>query len=211
MGVDVPKIKIKEKGEMAMKTKNRRGLAEGSSQDVMGPLQDIIRQVREGELVKEHLQAFSEHRNPFPKKEKGTVLIPFKYDKTKDGWTLIEDVPFDGKQFIPDIVEFLKPRGFRRSAEIFVSGKVMRQRAKKLNANLGQRHAEYLLDYQELIPKEWQGEYNLAFPGTIWRGSRGDRYVPRLYWYDDRWCMDPDFGWLRYSWCSGDRLVRPRG
>ena len=123
-----------------MKKNYRRGSAEPSL-DVLGPLQDIIRQVREGKLTKEHLQAFSERRNPFQKKAELSQAIPFKYDKTNDGWTLLEDVPFDGKQFTPDIVEFLKPGGLLKSGESSVNGEVMKQRAKELNANLGQRHA----------------------------------------------------------------------
>ncbi|MEK9170181.1 MAG: hypothetical protein AAB674_00860, partial [Patescibacteria group bacterium] len=60
-------------------------------------------------LTLDQLQACAvEHRNPFLKKVEAAALIPFKYDKTKDGWTLIEPGPeFDGKQFVPDLVEFL--------------------------------------------------------------------------------------------------------
>src|SRR3989338_3861144 len=124
-----------------MKKNNRRGSAEGSSQDVLGPLQDLIRQLRSGVRTKQQLVDFSEGRNPFLKKMEAAQAIPFKHDKAKDNWTLLEDVPFDGKQFIPEIVEFLK------SGEFSVNGEVMKQRAKELNANLGQRHAEYLLDH----------------------------------------------------------------
>ena len=92
---------------------------------------------------------------------KRAVTASFKHDKTKGGWTLLEDTPFDGRQFVPDIVEFLK------QGEFWVNGEVMRQRAKELNAHLGQRYAEYLLDHQELIIKEWRGKYFLAFPGTV--------------------------------------------
>src|SRR3990167_6729355 len=77
----------------------------------------------------------------------------FKNDKTKDGWKLLEDVPFNGDKFEPEIMEFLK------SGESYVNGEVMKQRAKELNAHLGQGHAEYLLEHQELIPKECRGKY----------------------------------------------------
>lgn len=139
-----------------------------------------------------------------PSEKEGTAaIVPFKYDKTKDGWTLLEDIPFDGKQFIPDIVEFLKPN------ESYVNSDVMRTRAKELNANLGQRHAEYLLKHQELIPAEWRGKYYFVFPGTVWRDSDGDWCVACLYWDGGRWCLY--FYWLGDGWSSRDRLVRPRG
>ncbi len=133
---------------------------------------------------------------------KQVVSVPFKHDKAKDGWTLLEDTPFDGKQFVPDLVEFLKP------GESYVSGEVMKQRAKELNAHLGQRHAEYLLDHQELILKEWRGNYFLVFPGTVWQDSDGDRSVPFLNWDGGRWYLD--FYWLRYDWYDDFRLVRSR-
>ena len=75
-------------------------------------------------------------------KKAESAVLPFKHDKTKDGWELIEPGPkFDGKQFVPEIVEFLKPGGLLKSGESSVNGEVMKQRAKELNANLGQRHA----------------------------------------------------------------------
>jgi len=126
-----------------------------------------------------------------------------KHNKTKEeGWTLLEDVPFNGQQFIPDIVEFLK------SGESSVKGEVMAQRAKELNANLGQHHAEYLLEHQELISTEWRGRYYLTFPGTVWRGSGGDRFVPCLHWGGDGWCLD--WRWLGLGWSGGARLVSLR-
>ena len=128
----------------------------------------------------------------------------FKYDKAKSGWLekgwkLLEDVPFYGQPFDFDLVEFLKP------GESYVNGEEMKQRAIKLNAHLGQGHAEYLEANQDRIPKEFRDKYYLVFPGTVWRGSGGDRYVPCLRWDGDRWCLH--FGWLRVGWDSNDRLV----
>ncbi|MBI4991662.1 MAG: hypothetical protein HZB99_00390 [Candidatus Harrisonbacteria bacterium] len=117
----------------------------------------------------------------------------YDYDKTKSGWTLLEDTSFDGKQFVPDIVEFLKPN------ESYVRGDVMKQRAKELNAHLSQRHAEYLLEHQDLIPKEWQGKYYLIFPGTVWQDWYGGQRVAYLYWDGDQWNLS--FFWLEIeSW-----------
>lgn len=158
--------------------------------------------MKRGVLTSRHIQALIEHRNPFPKKAEVATLVPLMYDKTKDGWTLLEDVLFDGKLFVPDIVEFLKPN------ESSVNGEVMKLRAKELNAHLGQRHAEYLLEHQDLIPKEWRGKYYLTFPGTVWRGSSGGRVVPCLGWNGGRWCLS--FCWLGDGWLSSDRLVSRR-
>lgn len=45
--------------------KNRRGSAEVSSPDVLGMVQEAIRQTRKGNLTPDHWRAFVEHRNPF--------------------------------------------------------------------------------------------------------------------------------------------------
>jgi len=130
------------------------------------------------------------------------VNVPLKYDRTKYGWTLMEDVSFDGKPLLPEIVEYIRP------GEVYLDGDVMRQRAKELGANLGQRHLEYLEDHQELIPKEWR-KYYLVATGTVWRVGFGDkyRYFTCLRWdgYDNRWWLD--FGWLGHEWGGLGRIV----
>ena len=165
--------------------------------DVIGPLEDFYKKLLsvEGEQWLTAFKRFLRKENPWEKSL-------FKYDKTQDGWTFLEDVPFDGKQFIPEIVEFLK------SNEFSVNGEVMKQRAKELNAHLGQKHAKYLLEHQELISKDWQGKYYLVFPGTVWRDRGGSRVVPYLYWRGGEWRLY--FGWLRRVWDGDARLVRHR-
>lgn len=167
-----------------------------------GQVKEIKGQMKRGALTSRHIQALIEHRNPFPKKAEALVPVPLKYDKTKDGWTRLEHVEFYGQPFTPEIVEFLK------QGESSVNGDVMKQRAKELNAHLGQCDAEYLLENQHLIPVECRGKY-LIFPGTVWQDSRGDRRVPYLSWFGDRWCLC--FRWLRGDWFSDGRLVRHRG
>ena len=108
-------------------------------------------------------------------------LSTFKHDKAKDGWILLEDIPFDGNEFIPEFLEFLKPGEFE------VNGDEVRRRAKKLNANRGQHDAEWLLEHQGRIPRELRGKY-LIFPGTVW--LCGDsHFIPYLRWYGDHWCL----------------------
>ena len=128
---------------------------------------------------------------------------PFVFDKRKDGWELIEDVifsPFDVPKM--ELVSFLE------QGENRINGKEMVRRARtELNANLGQRHAEYLLEHQSEIPKEFQKFY-LVFMGTIWRGPSGDRVVTYLLWDGERWCLH--FDWLGHGWGSDGRLLRLR-
>ena len=130
------------------------------------------------------------------------AVVAFQRDLRKEGYEPLEDVPFDGQPFTPDIIGFLK------SGESYVNGDVMRTRAREANANLGHLHAEYLLNHQDLIPTEWRGKYYLVFPGTVWRSRGGRRRVPCLGWHGDRWCLR--FAWLGHGWYSVDRLVSLR-
>ena len=125
----------------------------------------------------------------------------FKHDKTKEGWKLKQDVPFNGP-FLPDIVEFLK------DGESKVMGHEMRGRALELDANLGQLDLEYLEDHQELIQTEWRGKYYLVAPGTVWQDLVGDLYVPCLRWSADQLVLR--FDWLGDGYFGSARLLRPR-
>lgn len=124
-------------------------------------------------------------------------------DKRKDGWELIEDVdftPFDISKM--ELVPFLK------AGENSINGEEMVRRARtELRANLGQRHAEHLLEHQDKIPEEFRKFY-ITFTGTVWRRPDGLRRVACLYWYGGRWSLD--FRWLGNDWHSFDRLPRLR-
>ena len=39
----------------------------------------------------------------------------------------------------------------------------------------------------------------------LWRNPNGNRYVPYLYWNDDRWYLN--FNWLDNDWNDNDRLA----
>ena len=127
----------------------------------------------------------------------------FKYDKQEDGWELLEDIrfsPIDPAEL--ELVSFLKP------GESFINGDEMVRRARtELRANLGQRHAEYLMEHQKEIPVEFR-EYYLVFTGTVWCRSGGNRRVACLRWGGPRWVLH--FHWLENDWGSYGRLVRPR-
>lgn len=112
----------------------------------------------------------------------------FQYDKTKDNFKLIEDVGFIPPLTSPRNIESIP---FLNDEESYITGDEMDERAKELEANLGQQHAEYLLEHQSDIPEKFRNYY-LVFPGTKWRNPGGRRGVP---------CLD---------WDDGTRLVRPR-
>ncbi|MFA4999139.1 MAG: hypothetical protein WC519_00100 [Parcubacteria group bacterium] len=108
-------------------------------------------------------------------------LVPtgFDTDKTKDGWKLVENEPFDipakiGKLRL-DLVQILYKK------ELSIPGETLKIRAKYLKVHHGQRFAELLLRNQSQIPDEW-GKYSLIFPGTVWfNSSRGFEVIPVLY------------------------------
>jgi hypothetical protein len=128
----------------------------------------------------------------------------FVHDMTKEGWTLLEDVgdPWPISNPPPDFVPFL-----RDSDGGYISGEEMATRAVSLNVNFGQRRAEYYLKHQDEIPECFQ-VCVLVFPGTVWRDRDGNRYVPYLYWFGERW--HSSFYRLVYGFRSLCRLVRPR-
>lgn len=154
---------------------------------------DLFRRVREGTLdpesVSRGLQALIEGR-----------VSPFRFDKLKDGWTLLEDY----SSTIAEVSE-LELVSFLKEGESSVTGEEMRARAVTLRGNFSQRQAEYLLDYQDEIPVEWRSYY-LVFPATLWRAADGGLGVPCLDWSGGRWCLS--FSWLVRDWGSGARLLR---
>ncbi len=130
---------------------------------------------------------------------KAVIKSNFQFDKTKDGWTLLEDVE-------PRIssVSNLKLLSFLKRGESYVDGEVMKKRAEEEKANFGQKDAEWLLAHQSEIPKEFR-KYYLVFPGTVWQDPDGRRCVAYLSWYGGRWCLF--FSWLGYGWGSIYRLL----
>ncbi|TAL49005.1 hypothetical protein EPN83_01905 [Patescibacteria group bacterium] len=128
------------------------------------------------------------------------LVVPtdLRFDKRKDGWELVEDVPLVGEPTL-GLVEFL------REGESWVKGDVMLERAKDIGNRAGQRHAEHLLSQQETIPEEYR-RYFLAFPGTVWRDPDGGLSVTCLDWGGGRW--DLYWGWFDSDWIVSGRLVR---
>ncbi|HEY4493382.1 MAG TPA: hypothetical protein VJB98_02080 [Candidatus Paceibacterota bacterium] len=114
-----------------------------------------------------------------------TVQLPpltnFVYDKTLDGWELIEDVPLVGNERLEiiDVTEI---------GENFLVGDEFLGRAKKIGRCAGQRHAEQLSthigvpeNWELRIPASWGGFHLLFFPGTVWKEKDGSLYIPSIH------------------------------
>ena len=170
--------------------------------DLDGQLNEIKRQLRQNSgypfdpmALKRHLQKAVEG------KFVSGVTPAFVHDKTKDGWTLIENtVRRITSVRDTELVSFLK------NGEVFINGEEMLRRARvEFDANCGQEDAEYLLKHEAKIPEEFSLYYPV-FPGTVWQDS-GHSLVPYLLWDGERWILS--FGWLWGVWSSRARLVRP--
>ena len=128
-------------------------------------------------------------------------LSEFRFDKRKDDWELVSNVPLEGEPTL-SLAEFLEEEDGG-----YVKGDVMLQRSKEMgeDGNAGQLHAERLLEQQDTIPEDWR-QHILVFAKTVWRNPDGDLYVPYLFWDDDKWYLL--FYWLDNDFHSDSRLVR---
>ncbi len=142
------------------------------------------------------------HQAFTPGEVEDSISPSFSYDKRKDGWELVEDVGLE-PTIAPNKLQLVS---FLKEGESSIGFKELIRRAREeLHANLGQSHAEYLLEHQKEIPKDFRKHY-LVFSGTIWCGRDGVRYVPYLYWYGRHWNLL--FRWLYYDFDGYSRLLR---
>lgn len=171
--------------------------------EIDGQMLEIKRQLRQLSGYPFDMVALKRHLQNAVEGKFDGVAPAFVHDKTKDGWTLIENTPrritsVRGLELVP----------FLEKDESYVNGEEMVRRARvELDANYGQEDTEYVLARQDEIPEEFRS-YCLVFPGTVWRDAYGYRRVPYLIWYGKRWLLN--FDWLRRVWYSSDRLVRLR-
>lgn len=159
---------------------------------------ELVRRVDEGTLemipVMDGVQALIEGR--FGAAASGN----FRYDKQKDGWTLLENAPRRISGSVAGIP-------FHKDGEDRVNGEEMVRRARvELDANCGQEDAEWLKKNQDKIPAELR-KFILVFTATVWRSPDGCRCVPCLDWRGDGW-------YLFFRWLGGDfarfyRLAAP--
>lgn len=99
--------------------------------------------------------------------------IPFVFDKRWEGWVLVEDVGFT-PPLTPDSVLGLAPILDPQWSHIHGDSLIERSRALQ-NANLGQRHAEFLLKHPGKLDALGRGLHLLVFPGTIWSSAQNRR------------------------------------
>ncbi len=125
----------------------------------------------------------------------------FKHDMRKLGWEHI----FTKCRRIQNITD-LQLSSFLEPHEDSTSGNEMLDRATQNGRDFSQEDAEWLLEHQKEIPKEWRSFY-IVFPGTIWQDSNGRCYVPCLHWQEDgQWHLY--FRWLGNSrWNNNRRLL----
>jgi len=131
----------------------------------------------------------------------------FQKNMNKQDLELMEDVGRPRVFFSPCQLELVS---FLKEGEWIIKGKELVKRAKTLNACLGEGQARHLCEHQKEIPKKWR-QYDLIFPGTIWRDRYGNCFMICLFWagrYGRRWIpflnsLDSDFG-------PFGRLLRPR-
>ncbi len=88
--------------------------------------------------------------------------------------------------------------GFLHGDENGVRGTVVVDRAKEMNANLGQDDGQHLLDHQDEIPVALRGK--VAFFFTDWRHADDSERVAYVYWRrgDRRWVQYWDL--LAHVW-----------
>jgi len=94
--------------------------------------------------------------------------------------------------------------GFLKGNETSVLGHTMAERAKEMNANLGQDDGQYLLYHQGYIPVSLRGKVIFVF--TDWRHPSLSGRVVCVCWVDGRWARY--WGWLAFGWRGVVRMLR---
>ena len=94
--------------------------------------------------------------------------------------------------------------GFLRGDEKSVIGDMMVERAKEMNANLGEDDGKFLLNNQQDIPVALRGKVVFVF--TEWRRPDDSQGVAYVDWCGGRWVRDWD--WLGYGWDAYARVPR---
>ena len=133
-------------------------------------------------------------------------LSPLSTELIKKGWKLLKDV----EPILPGIegdVEYVPFLHFQDGG--FASDDQVQGRAMVLGANLGQRDAEWLVEYQEKLPPRPKGVRYILFPGTIWKHRNEESLLsPYLYWAGEKW--DIYVFWLDVGFSVHFSLVRPK-
>lgn len=131
----------------------------------------------------------------------------FDNDKTKDGWTYIEDVEIWSGPIIfkySKIVQDEECLLVKDEKSLLIDGWDVTDRAKLIGGLTGQLHAERLFNRQEDIPQDAIG-HRLIFPGTKLIDAEGKLRMPCLNDIAGVWFLD--FAYYAYGFYPGDLLV----
>lgn len=104
------------------------------------------------------------------------------------------------------IYEFLN---LLKLGEVYIPGPLMEERAKEMNAYLGEEDAKYILDNQKDIPVEFCGKIHLIFLGwdvPVDSKSISSKLVARLSWHGWIWVQNNQS--FYNSWMKESVLVR---
>ncbi|MEK7138411.1 MAG: hypothetical protein AAB787_02795 [Patescibacteria group bacterium] len=191
---------------------------------------DLFRRVREGSLdpqeVSRSLQAISEGCfSPYSFRIHLNPEAHFIKDMSKRGWTLMEDVREPSGDLILESLPIISTvdveKGEPRDRVIQQNTAICR-RAKRMNLNLGQRHAEALLSMamvQEAL-HSWARSldscinHDLIFPGTKWKDEAGKIRIPVIATDEDssndpsRWRWTLSFLYLGNPLYDYDHFVK---
>ena len=170
------------------------GYSNDQIQSVLGELEHALFFSLDDTDPEKILAAISESREKFV----GTVgeafsqIIDFHFTRfsgrslqaRRKDLRLVDDVVFDFEKFHISSLQLkvLKEKAppwwekKRRKDKKEVFGPKMRQLAKKIGTNFGQRHAEFIIEHQNELPESFRG-HRLGFPGTLWTNGRS-QWIP---------------------------------
>jgi len=95
---------------------------------------------------------------------------------------------------------------YLHNSENSVDGHTMIERAKEMNAHLGQDDAQHLLNHQQDIPTSLQGGMTFVF--TDWRDPDCPDDICFVFWHKDRWIQS--WRQLNYGVWYGSGVVLRR-
>jgi len=93
-----------------------------------------------------------------------------------------------------------------RDGETRISGSALVERAKEMDAHLGEEDARYIMEHQGDIPVALRGKIDFVFLG--WRRPDGPDDVACLYWYGGVW--NQSWRGIGSYWVVNGRLVRSK-
>ena len=124
----------------------------------------------------------------------------FRFDKTENGWELVENNVLWGE---PELIIDT----FLQDSECYLVDDTMLELSKTVTEEkgplAGQLYAELMLAQLDQIPVEWR-RYRLVFVGTMWRDQDGQLWITCLEWNGVKWRIS----WVDRIYDANRRAVR---